>query len=265
MERNLRRIALCLLLAVIALVSCLVIADKVAGADMTSRIIASIDAKAETVMKLTASSTLLSAGVSAIPGDTATPIAEKLADFTKYFLLILCVLYTEKYLLTLIGIGFFRFLIPAVCLCLIIMQFWNPEAMKRVTVKIIAFGLICFLAIPAGILVSDGIYKQHEASITKTLAASDELAADTSGLSQAEGNQSLIEKWFSRISQTASGLTDKAANALNSYVETLAVLIVTSCIIPILILLLFIWVVKLIFGINAPVAPAKPRRRAEEE
>lgn len=37
---------------------------------------------------------------------------------------------------------------------------------------------------------------------------------------------------------------------LNRFVDALAILIVTSCLMPILILLVFVWVIKLLFGIN---------------
>ena len=106
-------LALCLVLAL--LVSIFFIAPYASRPDVHERDLSSIDAKIETVLKLTASSTLASAGISAIPSDTATPIAEKLADFTEYFLLILCVLYSEKYMITVAGTGVFGYLVPAVC------------------------------------------------------------------------------------------------------------------------------------------------------
>lgn len=252
MENTLKKTMFVAFLVLVAILSMFVIAPKVAQSDYTASIIHSIDEKAETVLKLSASSTLASVGVSAIPGDTATPIADKLADLTKYFLLILCVLYTEKYLLTLIGVGFFKYLIPALCLISIILVFWSPAALTRARRKLLAFGLVALLAIPTGILISDSIYDQFESSIGATLATAEELNAKTEGLSQAENDATYIEKWLSKISETASGLTDKAANALNRFIESIAVLIVTTCIIPVLILLLFIWLTKLIFGVEIP-------------
>lgn len=252
MENTLKKTMFVAFLVLVAILSMFVVAPKVAQSDYTASIIHSIDEKAETVLKLSASSTLASVGVSAIPGDTATPIADKLADLTKYFLLILCVLYTEKYLLTLIGVGFFKYLVPALCLISIILVFWSPAALTRARRKLLAFGLVALLAIPTGILISDSIYGQFESSIGDTLATAEELNAKTEGLSQADNDATYIEKWLNKISETASGLTDKAANALNRFIESIAVLIVTTCIIPVLILLLFIWLTKLIFGVEIP-------------
>lgn len=41
-------------------------------------------------------------------------------------------------------------------------------------------------------------------------------------------------------------------NALNQMIEKVAVLIVTTCVIPILVLLAFLWIFKIITGLNLP-------------
>ena len=92
MDQTMKKVLIAVLLVLIAVVSMLLVADWAMDPAAHSEIIASIDDKTATVLRLTATSTLASAGISAIPGDAATPIAEKLADFSEYFLLILCVL-----------------------------------------------------------------------------------------------------------------------------------------------------------------------------
>ena len=47
-----------------------------------------------------------------------------------------------------------------------------------------------------------------------------------------------------------NSLTESARNSLSNFIEALAVMIVTSCIIPLLVLLFFLWLVKLILGVN---------------
>lgn len=249
-EKVLKKVLFCLVMVLAAIFSCLYIADKATSMESNSAIVASIDEKSETVLKLTAASTLASAGVSAIPGDTATPIAEKLADFTEYFLLILCVLYAEKYLLTIIGAAAFKILIPCACLLLIIGVFWNPKVMKGLALRITLFALAIFIAIPASIGVSDMVYDTYKSSIDVTMNETNELTAKTAELSEAGEDSGLIASIFERLSDTAAGLADKAAKLLNRYVEALAVLIVTSCIIPLLALLFFVWLIKLLTGVN---------------
>ena len=168
-EKLLRKVLFCAIMLLVATISYLYIAERAVSLETNREIIASIDEKSATVLKLTAASTLASAGVSAIPGDTATPIAEKLADFTEYFLLILCVLYAEKYLLTIIGAATFKILIPCACALLIVGTFWNPKAMKRLALRVALFALAIFIAIPASIGVSDMVYNSYRGSIDVTV------------------------------------------------------------------------------------------------
>lgn len=55
--------------------------------------IAALEEKQETVLELTAASTAASAAITLLPGDTATPIADKLADLSGYFLIVLCAIF----------------------------------------------------------------------------------------------------------------------------------------------------------------------------
>jgi len=249
-EKVLGKTLLCLIMVLIAVVSFLWIADRATSLESNRAIMASIDEKSETVLKLTAASTLASAGISAIPGDTATPIAQKLADFTEYFLLILCVLYAEKYLLTIIGAAVFKVLIPCACALGIVAAFWNRSVMRQLAVRVALFALAIFIAIPTSIGVSDMVYHTYRSSINAAIADTEELRNETAALSEAGENTGLIAAILDRLSETATGLAEKASKLLNRYVESLAVLIVTSCIIPLLALAFFIWLIKLLTGVN---------------
>ena len=130
MENTLRRVLAAALLVLLAVTSFLFVAERAAAPETHAGTVASIDEKVDTVMKLTATATLASVGISAIPDDTATPIAEKLTDFTEYFLLILCVLYVEKYLLRVIGIGAFKVLIPLACALFGVSLFWRSARLR---------------------------------------------------------------------------------------------------------------------------------------
>ena len=66
--------------------------------------------------------------------------------------------------------------------------------------------------------------------------------------------------------KTTASLTDKAVDAVNRFVETLAVMIVTSCVIPLLVLLFFLWVIRQLTGIDLSASLPRPRavRRPDE-
>ena len=244
MENTLKRILVLSLLVLLAVVSFVYFADRAAAPETHAETVASIDEKVDTVMKLTA---------------TATPIAEKLADFTEYFLLVLTVLYAEKYLITVIGAGTFKVLIPLACLMLGVSLFAWRSRLRAVAVRLAVLGLALYLVIPLSISVSDLIYGAYRDSIDSTVASAQELTDDTNQLAGAEGNQGLINSILSRISETATTLTRKAADTLSRFTETLAILIVTSCLIPLLVLLFFLWIIRQLAGVDlTPMLPRHP-------
>ena len=264
-ETALKKILLSVLLLLLAVFSFLFLADRAAAPATHAATVSVIDSKTEDVLRLTASASLASFGVSAIPGDTATPIASKLADFSEYFLLILCVLYSEKYLIGIIGAGVFKVLIPCACVLCIVSLWRHPRLFRRLAFKLAAVGLALYLIIPVSFKVSDLIYGAYRESIDTTISAAETLSDETAPLADAAGDDGLIAAILDRLSETATSLTDKAVDAVNRFVETLAVMIVTSCVIPLLVLLFFLWVIKQLTGIDLGAGLTIPRRRAAHD
>ena len=95
-----RKAALAALLVLAALISIFAVGKRASDPAYHQSSIDALAEKQETVLELTAASTAASAAITLLPGDTATPIAEKLADLSGYFLIVLCAIFLEKYLLT---------------------------------------------------------------------------------------------------------------------------------------------------------------------
>lgn len=55
----------------------------------------------------------------------------------------------------------------------------------------------------------------------------------------------------------------KFKDTLNGFVDAMAIYLVTSCVIPILTLFLELWVIKMIFQLNAPIPWAELKRQME--
>ena len=256
-EKNLQKSTLVLVLILVAAISFFFLADWAGSSQTNLSTIQSIDNKTNTVLKLTATASLASVGISAIPGDTATPIADKLTDFAEYFLLILCVLYAEKYLLTLIGAAAFKWLIPIACALGIVSVITRFRPAKQLAARLAVFSLAMFLIIPLSIRGSDMIYKTYEDSINTTITETEEFTDKTAPLTEAS-NQNKLMSILESLKESASGLTQKASGILNRYVQALAVLIVTSCVIPILIIVFFIWIIKLFTGLSISARMLRP-------
>ena len=249
-ERYLKRTLGIFLIILAAVLSFTFLGDLTTSLDnrYNQYILHSVDEKKDTVMMLTASSTLASAAVSAMPDDIATPIAEKLADLTQYFLLVLCVLYGEKYLFTVFGTVAFRILIPAACVFWILYRL-RPHHfgwMKNLVIKILLFAIMIYAIIPVSVLVSDHIDNTYQASIRETYDSAEQFSDEINGLKKDGKNL------WDTITDAAARLIGNASEILNRLVEALAIMIVTTCVIPILVLLAFIWLIRLMTGIVIP-------------
>ena len=250
-EKMLQKILLAMLILAVGLFSFLFIADKAQSPLTHQELASSIDEKVHTVLKLTGAATLASAGLSAMPGDLATPIADKLADFSGYFLIVLCALYAEKYLMSIIGLAVFKVLIPAGCVLLILRIFTDRKPLSQLAGRMIFLGLALYIAIPASVKASDLITDTYQASISQTIEDAENISEEASEL-EGQEEQGILEGLVNRLTSRASELSERAANILNRFIEVLAVMLVTSCLIPILVLVFFAWLIKIFLGLDIP-------------
>lgn len=243
MNLNLKKMISVIVPLIIAVLSVFVLAKPASSPGTYAKTIASLDDKKATVMELTAASTAVSAAITLIPGDTATPIAEKLADLSTYFLVVLCAIYLEKYMLTLAGFAVFKILVPVVCLLFIVNAFRSNETCVRLIKKLSIFALALLLVVPSSVKVSEFIQNTYEESINETIESAKEMSSEL----EDEEDKNL----WDRIKDGATSAVKKVEQSLNQFVEALAVLIVTSCIIPILVLVFFVWLMKMLLGMDA--------------
>ena len=245
-------------LAVTALVSFYKVADYAASPETHRQTIEALEEKKATVMKLTGAATGVSVAITMIPGDAATPIAEKLADLSTIFLLVFSAIYLEKYLVTITGYAAFKLLIPLACGAGIVAVLFRSHVAKQLAAKLAVFGLAIVLVIPASVGISNLIEDTYHSSIQSTI----DLALDTTeeieedaelnAAKEEEKKGNFFSELLSTVTETVSVVTDKVENVLNHYLEALAVLLVTSCVIPVLVLFFFVWLVKIILGVDIP-------------
>ena len=241
-NRRMLRIVLPLILA---LISMLVLTRISTSRDFHAKTIASLDDKKSTVMELTAASTAASAALTLLPGDTATPIAEKLADLSTYFLIVLCAIYVEKYLVTMTGYAAFFILIPLGCIMYAAGIGFGRHTWERIARKLALFGIAIALVIPVSVKVSDLIEHTYQSSIQETVdaakKATQEIQSSSEGQqdSDSSDNRGVLSGIISGIKNGVSDISDKVESVLNNFIEALAVMLVTSCVIPVLVLVFF--------------------------
>ena len=258
------------LLLALGLISFFPVTNWATDTDSHAKSIEYLDQKRETILTLTALSTAASTAVTLVPGDVGTPLADKLADLSTYFLMALCAIFLEKYLLIITGYAAFRVLVPVACLAWIAAVLIKSGALRDLAWKLAIFGLALFIVVPVSIWVSGIIERTFDFSIQDTTEYVEDLtneAVTSEELQEAEQEQGadgvmgIISRWTSTLSEGVSGAVESLKsgasetirgleNTLNSIIEKLAVILVTSCIIPIAVLLFFIWLIKTILGVN---------------
>ena len=252
----------------VALASIFVIAGYAASPEFHAATIASLDEKTGTVLELTAASTAASAAITLLPGDTATPIADKLAELSSYFLIVISAIYLEKYLTTITGYAAFVILIPAACLLLSVNAFARRHQLRRIAWKLIVFALAVALVIPASVRVSDIIDETYSSSIHSTINAAIQTTEEISVEEAAEEMQEAetaggLKGFFTGVKDTVSNTGDHIKRILNNFINALAVMLVTSCLIPILVMVFFVWIAKILMNSEVDFLP--PRRESGRE
>lgn len=290
MKVNITKCIIAILLIIIGAVSFASVSKYASKPENHKTTIASLDDKKETVLELTAATTATSALITLLPGDTATPIAEKMADLSTYLLVVLCAVFLEKYLVTITGYAAFRYLIPAACVLFLINLAVNNETIRKLASKLLIFGLAIFVLVPASVKMSDLIENTYRAQIESAMEeaketqdtvgdvsdreSTTETASDTQSdrKEQSANNDTTsdsgvfgfldkakdaisnakdsVNDAVSNVAVSSEELVKKVENTLNRFIEAVAVMIITSCVIPILVMVFFFWLIKILLEVD---------------
>ena len=259
------RIAGAAILALAIILSCTVMGSKLTDPATYSHTIEVLDHNRTTVLGLTAASAAASAAVSALPDDVCSPLAQEISDFTTYFMLILSVIYLEKYLLTILGAAACYLLIPAGCSALLVNCFFPKGILQSIGTKLVIFGAAVLLVIPTSVWVSDQINGIYSESIALTVESASAVSENLIGEVADEENTTVIDEakaLLGDLSGSVAGVVEQFKNLLNRFIEATAVMIVTTCLIPILVILFFLWIVKTLFSVPIvlPASLPKPKK-----
>ncbi len=243
--------------------------------------ITSLDEKKATVLELTAATTATSALITLLPGDIGTPIAEKVADLSGYLLIVLCAVFLEKYLVTITGYAAFKIFIPAACVLFAVNILARNRSIDKLARRLLIFGICIFLVVPASVKVSDLIETTYQSQIDATLEdakSTQEMLENSSAAEQKQTQQSadqntaqqetgisgIFDKAKDALSSAKDSVTtavenvtisseelvQKVQNSLNHFVEAVAVMLITSCVIPLLVLFVFFWLIKVLLDVD---------------
>ncbi len=253
-------------LVVLALLSRFVARPHFADTKTWDSTIEVIDQKKGNVLALTTSCVALSAGITALPGDTGTPVAEQLAQLSGNLGIVLAVLYLEKYLLTIlwsVGLGILiPFALVLFAASLGIHGRWSTSAvLRRVATRVLVVAMIGMALVPASVWVSQKVDETYQVSIEqpeqKATSAADASSSKSEKKSKVKTDKNVLEQLtegasslLTSVTDSAKSMTDEVVQQVTDLIEGVIVMIVTSCVIPLLVLAAFLWLGHVLLGID---------------
>lgn len=241
-----------------------------------------LDEQKSVTMGLVTTTTSASIAISAIPGDVGSSISNQLADLSGKLAVILAIIYFEKFMMT--TMGMVGMIVMATGVGFISFRYlkrrdWQQRpGLMQFGIKIMVVGLCIATLVPVSTGISSMInneyqvYQQAETTQQTGTDANEQAQAesseqqdessDSSSDTQSSGNildalgsvfSSGAEAVANGVSAVATGASDainSIGNTLNSLIDTVAVMIVTSCLVPIVVLLFYFWIIKIVTGFD---------------
>lgn len=211
------------------------------------RALATINESKANATTLSLTVTLASTAISLLPDDTGSAIADELSELSTPLLIIVCILFFEQYLLTAMESLAFSILLPAACALLIAYLYLERKSLKIFAIKCVLIGLLCACIIPISAeltIMMRNVLADSTATLQMQLAEIEDTFAKMLG----EGSDGDVWKFITNLTDGVGDALTFAKNALGLLIDAVAILLITSCVIPIITAVLFIWCIKSIIA-----------------
>ena len=254
--------ALALLLC-IGLVSFFWLGTTLTQTEFVTESIESIEESKDTVMRFSAATLSASLAITMLPDDVATPLADSLADMNIYFIAILMLLHFEK-LLILYGSNLvFVVVIPAACAIFAVAILLKRDMMKRFAVRLAVLGLAAALVVPCSTHITNYVAADLTQYVDATIASTED-GADVvqDAMENGEDEQTIFDRlseMFKTAINDASDLMTHFQNSVRMCMNSIAILLLTNCFMPIMNFFILKWVLKETFHIAIPTPHLKSR------
>lgn len=222
--------------------------------------IAELNEKSADVAKMSVATLGMSTLIAAVPGDTTTPIADYLVDLNSWLLIIMMVLTLEKYLLTIIGKAVFWLIIPIGLALIGISIPPKSRSLKIRGLNILLAGFLIWAIVPTGMMISRDIERTYSFSVSDVANETENIqnkAAEIEENNDSEEtdgkeDENIISGFISKAKDAVEDviinpLEEKVAQAkkmVNTVVNAIIVLVITSCVIPLFTLIAFLLLIK---------------------
>ena len=255
-EKRIEKLAKCLLAVFVIVLSIFVLARRIPETKMIQSTIESIEDSNKTVMEFSGATIATSLAISALPDDFASPLAGTLADMNTYFVFIFAVLFVEK-LIVIEGVKIsFVYIIPIACALYILSVLFGKEIFKQFAAKLLVLGLAVVFVIPFSTHFTEKVCEDYLVYVDETIAEANDGAEKVNEVMvSGEEEQTIFDKLSEAFKTAIQGMSDLLTyfqNVIKKCVNSIAIMIVTSFVVPLLILFLFRWLLNELFSWNLP-------------
>ncbi len=263
-EKHARLAIKLLLLLLAAAISFFFAATYVSDTSFVKESFESVEESSQTVMRFSAATLSASLAISALPDDFATPLADSLADMNSYFIAILIILFLEKILIQ-YGVKMaFAVLIPCACIAVALAVLLSKKVLMRFAVRLCAIGLVAAFVVPCSTHIADYVAADLTEYVEATINETEDGADKINQAMESGGEDKTIFENLSDLFQVAiNGISDlmlHLKNNIRKCMNSIAILILTNCLMPLLTFLVLKWILKELFTTLFPTYSAKQQK-----
>lgn len=270
--------AACVLCVILILISIIVVSPRAGDVRTYEDINKTLDEKRNAVIEISAVINGLSFVIAAVPGDSTTPISNEISQFNSYLVIALAAIMFEKFMLPLLGLVVFRFILPAAFLFILLYLVFRKKKLMEVGIHLAVLCIALMAAIPLGVKAGSIIDKSfgtedliHELKsemddidrlYEEDNRNKDENIADEADQKSDEEAGSFLDGLYNRLTDTVEEvessikeavtrnseiIIEKSKVIITRTMDVIAVIIAANIILPILVILVMCWALKIAF------------------
>ena len=245
----------------IMVISICVLADKIPEMEYVTNSIENLDESRDRVMTFSGATLTASTVISLLPKDWANPLANSLADMNKYFIFIFAIIFLEK-LIVIEGIKIaFTYIIPVACGLYILYVFLEKEKVKEWAIKIAILGTALVCVIPFSIDFTQRVSEDYLAYVDETIEEANAGAEKIYEIKSVnEDEDTFLEKISDVFVNAYQGVKDLFTyfnNLTKRCINSIAIIMVITFVLPLLTLVFFRWLLKELFSLNLNISVPK--------
>ena len=261
MKFPLEKLAKTLFFILILVISVNVLTVKIPESKYMQQTMEHLEKSQNTVMTFSGTTITTSLAISALPDDFASPLAETVSDLNTYFIFMFAALFVEK-LIVIEGTKIaLTWIIPAACV-LYILTIWSSKRVFHIFAnKLMILGLALIFVIPFSTHFTERVCDDYMTYVDETISETNNGATKINEvMSTSNEESSFFDKLTDAFKTAIQDVTDLLTyfkNVIKKCINSVAILLVTTFALPVLILMLFRWLLNELFSLHIEIPETK--------